>query len=373
MAHNKNFHNEPFDEGTLCKLDLYKLYLRTWIPTFLNSPWVDSIQIFDFFAGPGSDGFGNDGSPLLAAEELRAAIVKHCETKSLDKTITLYLNELDSEKFQMLQSVAANIEKQIPNIKVITTNSDFASLFPQYLASMRASRTANFIFIDQYGLKEVSEETFKSLVCLQKTDFMFYLAASTANRFKYIESVVKCIPPLSQEEKDKMNGNNALQILSRAYENYWLPEHMRTSYFLGDFSIKKGANVYGLIFGSHHPAGIEKFLRAAWKLGGFANFDIDKDGFRPGEDSLFEEFKIPTRIQEFQRELEEFLRTKPLKTNKWLYGVGLKNGMLPQFVRPVTDKLYKEGFIKNKLLISYDAWKRKPSEEIKYAEEGETP
>ena len=62
MSHNKNFHKEAFDEGTNCKLALYKQYLRAWIPTFLNNPWIKSIQIFDFFAGPGTDGNGNAGS-----------------------------------------------------------------------------------------------------------------------------------------------------------------------------------------------------------------------------------------------------------------------------------------------------------------------
>jgi len=272
-----------------------------------------------------------------------------------------------------LQKTAALIKERVPSINVITSRADFASLFQQYLPLMRTDSTANFIFIDQFGLKEVTQSVFETLILLPKTDFMFYLAASTANRFKKIESIIKCIPPLSQEEKDRMDGNNALQILCQAYGTYWVPVHYRDEYFLGSFSIKKGANVYGLIFGSHHPAGIEKFLQAAWKLGGVANFDIDKDGFMPGEDTLFEEFKIPSRIREFQQELEEFLRTKPKTSNKWLYGVGLRNGMLPQFVRPVIDKLFKEGFIKNKIHISYTAWKDKPSEEIVYENEGGMP
>ena len=50
--------------------------------------------------------------------------------------------------------------------------------------------------------------------------------------------------------------------------------------FFGSFSIKKGANIYGLIFGSAHPLGIEKFLRVCWKVDpvrGEANFDIDDE------------------------------------------------------------------------------------------------
>ena len=59
MAHNKNFHDKEFDKGTNRKLDLYRLYLRAWLPTFLNTQWTKSMQIFDFFAGPGTDVNGN--------------------------------------------------------------------------------------------------------------------------------------------------------------------------------------------------------------------------------------------------------------------------------------------------------------------------
>ena len=48
----RNLHNEPFDESTLTKLDLYRRYVRAWLPVFLNAPKlvVDRMQIFDFFA-----------------------------------------------------------------------------------------------------------------------------------------------------------------------------------------------------------------------------------------------------------------------------------------------------------------------------------
>jgi len=46
----RNLHGKPFDEGTKVKLDLYREYLREWLPVFINSPYVDTLQIFDFFA-----------------------------------------------------------------------------------------------------------------------------------------------------------------------------------------------------------------------------------------------------------------------------------------------------------------------------------
>ena len=366
MSKTKEFHNTPFDEGTKCKLELYQNYLRGWLPVFINTLSIERIQVFDFFAGPGTDVNGTYGSPLLAAKEIRDAIDTSKEKINRTILFDLFLNELEPKRFSLLQQTALNIRQMLPEVTVHETNQAFATLFPQYLPKMNAAKTANFIFMDQFGLKEITEDIFKELVALQKTDFMFFLAASTANRFKDIEDVAKYLPPLTQEERNQMNGDNALQILSKAYRHSWLPEPIRSSYFLGDFSIKKGVNVYGLIFGSKHPLGIEKFLRAAWPLGGFANFDIGHDGYMLGEPTLFDENPIPSRIIKFQEKLEAFLRTKPKVNNKCLYAIGLINGMLPQFIRPVVRKLREEGFIRNRLNISYNAWKV-PAVEIEYS------
>ena len=32
----KDFHNEPFDEETILKLEIFKGYIREWIPVFLS-------------------------------------------------------------------------------------------------------------------------------------------------------------------------------------------------------------------------------------------------------------------------------------------------------------------------------------------------
>ncbi len=51
----KDFFDEPFDEGTLTKLEIFEKYLDHWIPTFIKGKYKKPIQIFDFFAGIGYD------------------------------------------------------------------------------------------------------------------------------------------------------------------------------------------------------------------------------------------------------------------------------------------------------------------------------
>ena len=83
-------------------------------------------------------------------------------------------------------------------------------------------------------------------------------------------------------------------------------------YFLAPFSIKKPSGIYGLIFGTNHTLGIEKFLRVCWKhdkLTGEANFDIDNEKINVNKPSLFSEFNISTKRQMF----DESLKTENFK------------------------------------------------------------
>jgi hypothetical protein len=45
----RNIHKEPFDDGTLLKLDIFHKYLKEWLPVFLNQKgtridWVLDLQ-----------------------------------------------------------------------------------------------------------------------------------------------------------------------------------------------------------------------------------------------------------------------------------------------------------------------------------------
>jgi three-Cys-motif partner protein len=60
----RDFHSKPFDQATVTKLDIFEKYLESWLPVFIHSPFVKTINICDFFAGTGCDSKGIPGSPL---------------------------------------------------------------------------------------------------------------------------------------------------------------------------------------------------------------------------------------------------------------------------------------------------------------------
>ena len=93
----RNLHDKPFDESTKDKLDLYRDYLREWLPVFIHSHFVDTIQIFDFFAGPGTDLAGNPGSPVITCDEIRTALLS---SRAQHPTIKAYFNEYEEDKYK---------------------------------------------------------------------------------------------------------------------------------------------------------------------------------------------------------------------------------------------------------------------------------
>ena len=112
------------------------------------------------------------------------------------------------------------------------------------------------------------------------------------------------------------------------------------------FSIKKGSNVYGIIFGASHPLAVDKFLNVAWKkntINGEANFDIDED-MTKSQLLIFED-KKPTKIEAFAALLREKVLNQELQTNEDVYLFTLDQGHIPAHASDVLKQMKKEGLI----------------------------
>lgn len=353
----RNIHKKPFDEGTQDKLQLYREYLREWLPVFINSKYVDTIQIFDFFAGPGLDINGNLGSPAITCIEIRDALL-YGKNQS-PKKISAYFNEKDRAKYQNLSSYIDGARANMPDVACEKLNEDFQSAFIQWKPHMNGP-VANLLFFDQNGVKEITKEIFETVLKLPRTDFIFFISSAMVNRFKAAPEIRNYVP-VTDEDLSMMNGTNVHRIVADSYRR-WIPTGLE--YYLGSFSIRKGSNVYGLVFGSGHPLGIDKFLKVAWKHGGDANFDIDHDGLNTSQMQMFPEFDKPSKIALFEKELESSVLDRQLATNKDVYLFSLRNGMLATHAKDGLKSLMKNKKLPEQVLhISYDAWK-KPDVEI---------
>ncbi|MBC7382803.1 MAG: hypothetical protein H7296_07375 [Bacteroidia bacterium] len=114
-------------------------------------------------------------------------------------------------------------------------------------------------------------------------------------------------------------------------------------YYLSSFSLKKGSNIYGLIFGSGHPLGIEKFIDTCWKIDperGEANYDIDEENISQSQFNLFtNELSRPNRLMSFEHALESKILSQEITSDKDIYLFRILYGFKEAHVKKVINKL----------------------------------
>jgi three-Cys-motif partner protein len=342
MAKDKLF-GKPFDEGTLTKLELYRNYLKKWLPVFVAnpSPFTRTINIFDFFAGMGCDSMGTMGSPMLAIvviEEYSDWIIKN------KMHVNLHLNDYDSKKIALLKNNinALNFDNSLVSINYY--NVDATTLFGQLRPIMK--NAANLVFFDQFGIKFMTKRLFQQVTQIGLTDLLFFVASNTFNRFSKDPNVTNIVG-LDAGTIKQTKAKKIHDLVTNAYKKL-IPVEQK--YYLGSFSIQKGKskNIYGLIFGSRHPLGMNKFLRVCWEqdgLAGAANYDIEDDQIKTLQYNLFG--KQLTKIERFQKLLEEKILNGSLSTDKDIVAFRLDQGFIHEHVKPVIKKL------KEKKKISY--------------------
>jgi hypothetical protein len=196
--------------------------------------------------------------------------------------------------------------------------------------------------MDQFGLKEVTPDILKFLAECNKTDVLFFISSSFVKRF--IET-----PEIGSKFNLKVSDvkNAEYNAIHRLMCNHFRDEINSESYCLAPFSLKKGANIYGIIFGSSSLYGLEKFLQVCWKVDeqtGEANYSIEDEGYWNGEISLFQEENSIRKIGLFKKELLSFLND--MKTNNETYRFALLKGFPPSKTNEILRGLQAENAIK---------------------------
>lgn len=287
----KNINSSEYTEETMLKLDIFRKCFREWYPVFLHAPHITHLFIYDMFAGSGKDAVGNYGSPLILLQEARGEKKQHCKylvcnggkpivvfgfnEKIRGKSIELKQN-IEAEQLACQEGCEYSLCPFLNNVYVEAY--DFQELIQnKQVNNILSNRSyGKFILLDQYGFKQINDEVFLKLINSPKTDFIFFIASSFIRRFKTLDAVTAYFHDNSivfDESKPKE--------CHRAITDYFrslIPADKE--YYLHSFTIQKGSNYYGLIFGSNHTLGMEKFLKVCWsedKLAGESNCNINND------------------------------------------------------------------------------------------------
>ena len=121
----KDHHQDEYRPTTLTKLNLFEQYLREWLPVFLKSEYYQKANIIDFFAGPGKDRVGVDGSPIRIIKTIREFFGDQNFTNEFKlKEINIILNEAETDKFEQLKYEIKKIQEPIlPSLTNLKRNT----------------------------------------------------------------------------------------------------------------------------------------------------------------------------------------------------------------------------------------------------------
>lgn len=336
-------HSKAFDEATLTKLIIFEDYAKEWIPTFVMGGYKE-LWIFDFFAGPGYDKKCVEGSPIRILRQIKNQIGNIFQKNT---KINLCFNEFDKTKFEKLKKACEtymqnNPELRRANVHIEYCNKDFEVLFFEKISTIK--NKPSLVYIDQNGVKFLSDKYFLELASTNTTDFLYYVASSYFLRFgnepEFKENINIDIEKAKKDPYKYIHKSILEQLKSR------LPQNTKLSLY--PFTIKKGTNIYGIIFGATHPRAVDKFLKTAWKrneLNGEANFDINNDE----EKSLYQQdlFGKPiyNKIEEFSIKLRDTILKGEIDNNKKAYDFTLKEGHIDKHASEVILQLKKDKLI----------------------------
>jgi len=345
----KNIHSKPFDQGTKQKLEIFSECFKAWLPVFLHDKYTPSIHVFDLFAGSGSDSDGYPGSPLKLLFEARGIDRKNCINAK--KPITFTFCEFMKKKHKELKS---NIESYIDSCKTENCCSEcvfkydvlqdeFVNVFNKspIIRILEDRGIGKFILLDQNGFKEIDKSIFQRLISYPKVDFIFFISSSFIKRFQEHPNTLAHIQSNKIDFSGKKPGE-CHRVIADYFRNQ-IPDNLE--YYLHHFTIKKQSNYYGLVFGTSHSYGMEKFLKVCWEmdpLSGEANFNIDNNYL---QGNLFFEQGKSLKLDRVKEKLKSDILSGKIRDNSTGLVVALKTGCLPKVFTEVVKDIEKRGLI----------------------------
>jgi three-Cys-motif partner protein len=347
---SKNINEGIFDDSTLLKLEIFKDCFKEWLPVYIYNKHISSIYIFDFFAGSGSDSSGNYGSPLILLDVAKGNNRDYC---SINKKPTYFVfNEIKKSKKRILeQNVDLFINNCLENyncdrciFEINFFSDEFKSLFykNEIQSILQNPKIGKFVILDQYGFREIDTEIFRKLISFPNTDFIFFISSTFVKRFKELEVVRKYIDT-QKIPYDESKPTECHRVIAEYYKSL-IPANY--DYYIHHFTIKKkSGNYHGLIFGSNHSYGMEKFLKVCWNedpYSGESNFNINNDW---PENSLFYNPEITVKKNKIAKKIKENILNGNIDNNIDGMKFSMHEGCKPELFTSCLKELKNSGKI----------------------------
>lgn len=365
----KDFHNAKFDKGTQSKLEVFNEYFKESFPVFLHSPAFKEIFIYDFFAGQGLNSEGEYGTAFNILNEIK----RYCnDIRKSRKRVYIILN--DKEKSELLKSNVLDFFNTCKSKcngecvfseddNLIIKDEDFESYFSRiYPAMLKRNRAAKILYLDPFRFI-IDSDLLDKLINVPSADFICFVPSFYLKRFPDTPAFNKYV----DTQKIDIKSAKAVHChrLIASYYNSLIPKDKE--YYIGCFSVRKDSGYFGLIFGSNHTFGAEKFQKVCWKFDavtGEADYNIDRELTYYKQGVLFEEERIPVKIKQFKIDLENEIKLGKIKTDIDAYKFALKNRCLVKHAAEKLKELMREGKIQEFITVNSDIHKLKTPKTI---------
>lgn len=345
-------------EHSKAKLEFYQNYLWRYLTVLLNDQYTTKINIYDVFCGVGIYEDGGKGSPIRAIETIKNLYNKHPM-----KSITLTVNDIDTEKVQKVESYINDNFKNV--CEFVAYNQNATEMIETVITNIEKSKKdeKNLVFIDPYGYKEIYKQNILDIMEAGKSEIILFLPISNMYRFS----------------KDAINNeeNKSYMHLRRFIEEFFDMNHpiyegkfehqleyiefIKTAlcfndvFFSASYPIQRDTkNYYALFFTTSHIYGFEKILETKWSLD-----QLSGEGFEKTKlPTLFDEVNRGEKISNSQAKLRDCIisfLSKDYKSNNEIYEYILKCGFLPKHTNEVLEE------IREKLILDRDLTLRKKS------------
>ncbi len=366
----KDFHNSKFDKGTHSKLEVFKEYFKESFPVFLHSTYFKEIYIYDFFAGQGQNTKGEYGTAFNILNEIKP----YCnEIRKSKKKVFIILNDIEeseilkSNVLDFFNTCKSKCEGECvfsEDENLIIKAEDFETYFPRIYPSMlKRKKAAKILYLDPFRFI-IDSDLLNKLINVPSADFICFVPSFYLKRFPDTPAFNKYI------DTQQIDIKNAKAIhchrLIASYYKSLIPKDKE--YYIGCFSVRKDSGYFGLIFGSNHTFGAEKFQKVCWKLDevtGEADYNIDRELTYNKQGVLFEEAKVPLKIKQFNLDLENEIKSGKIKTDIEAYKYALNSRCLVKHAAQKLKELMSEGKIEVFKTINNDIHKIKTATIIK--------
>lgn len=335
------------------KVELLESYLSVYLNILHRAQGINTIYLYDLFAGEGIYDNGKKGSPLVILEVIK----NHYFSNNKDcPHINILINE---PRISEIEPGTLKIERikreadKIFNPPKVTREFDelgYNEVIKNVLGDIEnmTSNERALLFIDPWGYSQVKFEDIISIMKSGRVELILFLPIYFMYRFANkslsdddfpsgvkLEAFLRNI--FENEQPDLTDQEAFIDSIKESFRKRSVSKYVDT------FVIERSkGQLFSLFFFTNHLRGAEKMLEAKWRLD-----DSRGKGFRidevPNQSALFK----GVEGSNYPRLMLDYIKENELVTNSDIYDFGLRKGFLPKHSNKVLKKLKKD----NKIVI----------------------